>query len=519
VIDVAVAPAVGRATGVEGVEPHAGTAEADAVAGLYDRHRRRVFAFCLRQLGRPDEAEDAVQVTFLHALGALRRGVVPESESAWLLKIARNACLSRFDAARRRRTFELAQDPHVLAERAPGRLLDDRDRFRLDEALLQLTEPQRRAIVMREWQGLSYTEIGGELGLGPAAVEALIFRARRALAKELRSQDDEGRAWPLDLSSLLGWAKSLFGGGALKVAVGAVGAAAVATLGAVVAGPVVHSSQPSVGVGGATVPVRAAVAAPRPAPIRTASSTVGAKLSAPRAAARSQSVSARSTPAATRARVATAVPRSVTTSTAAPEQAPTTAVTAPVRAQPETAHSEPAVAAPSPAAPGTGEPAASTTRNGTAILPRRDTSEPKAVPAAAPPATSQAESTVQTATNAVKSLLPPVTVPAATVAVPPATVSAPTLTTPSVPLGPVTVPSVTTPALPSVTVSVPAVTTPPLPLVPDGEQTTTTTTTTTPETPGLPSATVSVPSGLPSLPDLPLPPNVTTTTGSGSLLP
>jgi RNA polymerase sigma-70 factor (ECF subfamily) len=136
-----------------GRTPSVELADRDALQDLYERHAPRIFRFCLCQLRERNEAEDAAQTTFLYALGALRRGVVPVVESAWLLKIARNVCLSRFDAARRRRKVELARDPHVLAESAPAYEADDADLLQLREALAELPERQRRAILLRECKG------------------------------------------------------------------------------------------------------------------------------------------------------------------------------------------------------------------------------------------------------------------------------------------------------------------------------------------------------------------------------
>ena len=53
-------------------------------AELYERHSRRVFGYCLSRLGGREDAEDATQLTFLHAVRGLHRGVVPAAESAWL---------------------------------------------------------------------------------------------------------------------------------------------------------------------------------------------------------------------------------------------------------------------------------------------------------------------------------------------------------------------------------------------------------------------------------------------------
>jgi RNA polymerase sigma-70 factor (ECF subfamily) len=241
----AVAP-LGRASGVE---PR--TAPADALTGLYERHADRVFQYCLNWLRSREEAEDAAQTTFLYAYRGLDRGVVPTHERGWLLSIARNVCLSRTDAARRR-AVEVAQDPHALEEiiaaPAPSNELDG-----LTDALATLTEQQRHAILLREWHGLSYSEIAERLELSQAAVETLLFRARRSLARRLRQ--------PLGVGSFLPWLRSVGEGGAAKVALGVAAVAVTATTGAVT---VAHQHQPRPAA--RTRPVQTAAPAPRPIP-------------------------------------------------------------------------------------------------------------------------------------------------------------------------------------------------------------------------------------------------------------
>jgi RNA polymerase sigma factor (sigma-70 family) len=218
---MAVAPSIGRATGVEAPAAAPGSL---AVHTLYERHADRVLAYCAYHLRDRNEAEDALQTTFVHALRALQRGVVPEIELAWLLSIARNVCLTRWNTNRRRGRLEVARDPHVLQEVAPCRESEGEELFRLQEVLEAMPERERRVILLREWQGLSYREIAAELGLSQSAVETLIFRARRVLANGLRgvpAPNKRRAALGLDLSSLLGALKSLLGGAAVKVAVGA----------------------------------------------------------------------------------------------------------------------------------------------------------------------------------------------------------------------------------------------------------------------------------------------------------
>ena len=73
---------------------------------LFESYARQVYSFCLYRLGDRQEAEDAVQSTFLNAFRGLERGVVPYAEAAWLFKIAQNvaaAARSPSAASRRRR--------------------------------------------------------------------------------------------------------------------------------------------------------------------------------------------------------------------------------------------------------------------------------------------------------------------------------------------------------------------------------------------------------------------------------
>jgi Sigma-70, region 4 len=63
----------------------------------------------------------------------------------------------------------------------------------LADALAELSPNQQRAILMREWQGLSYREIAAQLDLTEGAVETLLFRARRSLARKL--DRSRGRTW------------------------------------------------------------------------------------------------------------------------------------------------------------------------------------------------------------------------------------------------------------------------------------------------------------------------------------
>lgn len=153
---------------------------------LYERHQRAIFGFCLKQLRRREDADDAVQMTFIYALLSLRRGIVPQMELPWLLTIARNVCSTRRRSGMRRGAYESPQDLDLFQDKLAS---PDRSDVATTEdftaALREIPETQRKALLLREWRGLSYEEIGTELGLSQAATEALLFRARQNVARRL----------------------------------------------------------------------------------------------------------------------------------------------------------------------------------------------------------------------------------------------------------------------------------------------------------------------------------------------
>ncbi|HKO74610.1 MAG TPA: RNA polymerase sigma factor [Gaiellaceae bacterium] len=195
---------------------------------LFNEHHRRIYLYCLRQLGSREEAEDAVQATYLNACRRLKDGFEPEAAQAWLFKVAHNVCLTRQRSSYRRARVERPHDLQAVQDVVAAPETQGDELFGLDEALADLTEQQRHAILLREWQGLSYREVAAKLGLTQAAVETLIFRARRSLASSLEQPAKARRRLVHSLN-----AGALFS--SLKALIAANVAASVATAVAVAA--------------------------------------------------------------------------------------------------------------------------------------------------------------------------------------------------------------------------------------------------------------------------------------------
>lgn len=203
---------------------------------LYEAHSSEILAFCRRQLSSQTDAEDATQTTFLYALRALRRGVVPDNEPAWLTAIAKNVCHTQRRTLDRRGPLAggAGLDRIALAEPEEG---DLELVAGLTAALRTLPENQRAALVLREWLGLTPSEIAPRLGLTPTATHALLTRARRSVVAALTTT--AGR--PLSALNVAVLAdplrtqlKALLAGASTKAAVG------VAVVGVAAGGVVVE---------------------------------------------------------------------------------------------------------------------------------------------------------------------------------------------------------------------------------------------------------------------------------------
>jgi RNA polymerase sigma-70 factor (ECF subfamily) len=159
----------------------------EAFEQLYRRYVKDVYHYALALLRNPTDAEDVTQTTFLNAYRAYRRGDEILKPQNWLIKIAHNVARSRY-ARSTRRVKEVPLEDHLDQLAIPD---DERPNVEgVLRALGRLPFNQRAALVMRELEGRSYLEIGETLGVSVAAVETLIFRARRSLrvrASALRS--------------------------------------------------------------------------------------------------------------------------------------------------------------------------------------------------------------------------------------------------------------------------------------------------------------------------------------------
>jgi RNA polymerase sigma factor (sigma-70 family) len=159
------------------VEQLRGGSEA-AFEAIFDRHHRAVLAFCRHMLGSAEEAEDAVQHTFLAAYGALTGSDRPIRLRPWLYTIARNRCLSVLRSPHR----TVPSDADGPSTEQLAAVVERRQELRdLLGDLSRLPEDQRAALVLAELGGVTHEDIAGVLDCRREKVKALVFQARTSL--------------------------------------------------------------------------------------------------------------------------------------------------------------------------------------------------------------------------------------------------------------------------------------------------------------------------------------------------
>ena len=148
---------------------------------LVDKHENTLFRAALAILGDVQEAEVAVQDTFLRYLEKrpeLRDG---DHEKAWLLKVTANRCRSVLRTRKRHPAVELLD-----VYPAP-----DTECRELMEAILTLPVNQRAAVHLHYYEGYTSEEIGAILGQRPGTVRSHLSRARDALRRYLLDEEGE----------------------------------------------------------------------------------------------------------------------------------------------------------------------------------------------------------------------------------------------------------------------------------------------------------------------------------------
>ena len=169
-----------------------------AFAELVDKYKQPVINFVYRSLRDEAEAEDLAQNVFLQVYKSRSRYKQTAKFSTWLFTIARNLCLNEL-RRRSRHPAESLDESHAENEDQPARQFEDKSQMaaseealhgelgqKIEEALAELPENQRSAILLCRQDDLSYEEIARVLRCSLSATKSLIHRGREALKEKLK---------------------------------------------------------------------------------------------------------------------------------------------------------------------------------------------------------------------------------------------------------------------------------------------------------------------------------------------
>lgn len=162
---------------------------------LVDAYQHKVFNVCISFVRNTGDAEDISQEVFIEIYRSIKKFRGESGLNTWIYRIAVNKSLGflrRKKAGKRFAFFTslFSSEGRAVIEPVdfnhPGAALEDKEKAEvLFRSIDQLSENQRVAFVLYHMEELSYQEIAGTMKLSVAAVESLLFRARKNLRKIL----------------------------------------------------------------------------------------------------------------------------------------------------------------------------------------------------------------------------------------------------------------------------------------------------------------------------------------------
>lgn len=169
----------------------------EAFEAIFQLYERQIYGFIYRMMGNAEDANDLTQDCFIRAYKALSQTNDELNISAWLHRIASNACL---DVLRRRQRIRwLPWETHKHEHLLHGRPLDEPEsnalrsetQITVQHVISQMSPRNRMALILREYEGMSCEEIGEILGLSRSAVKSVLFRGREEFRRIYRAVEDQ----------------------------------------------------------------------------------------------------------------------------------------------------------------------------------------------------------------------------------------------------------------------------------------------------------------------------------------
>lgn len=175
--------------------------DVEAFESLVEVYQKKVYNIALRMIGNPHDAEELAQEVFIRVFKSLAGFKEQAQFSTWIYRITINTCLDELRKRKNRRVVYLDQEIDTGENEIKRQLEDDRPtpdvsaeknelRKLVQDAIQKLPENHRIILILRDLNGMSYDEIAKVLKSPEGTVKSRISRARQALKKLLKNNQE-----------------------------------------------------------------------------------------------------------------------------------------------------------------------------------------------------------------------------------------------------------------------------------------------------------------------------------------
>lgn len=154
---------------------------------LIRQYEKKVYSLCFRMCGNSEDAEEAAQDAFLALWRGIDRFRQESSLSTWIYRLATNACIDTLRRRKKQSGSVSLDDEELFVDAVdtspqPQETVEHRETQKLlQEGLSALPEEYRKVLILREIEGLSYTEIAESASIELGTVKSRISRGRSLL--------------------------------------------------------------------------------------------------------------------------------------------------------------------------------------------------------------------------------------------------------------------------------------------------------------------------------------------------
>ena len=159
---------------------------------LFHQHKNHTYDFVLKMLGDKDATANVVQDVFIRLHEHRNKKIPIDDVRSWLFIVARNLCLNYLRRHQKQQPIDRVIDSIEHSHTA-----NDSRLTALRAAVGRLESPYKEGLILKVYQGFTYTEIAEILGTTVPAVRAILFKARNQLRNDLNRTQAKGDSYEL----------------------------------------------------------------------------------------------------------------------------------------------------------------------------------------------------------------------------------------------------------------------------------------------------------------------------------